>query len=251
MKEELNTPEDGAASLFTKTLLVLYASLLALTSTRADAHAVAVSNMPDEDFAARFANLKRRPQLVLKLNLANLAASKAMMHTSHRSHSSHSSHYSSSSGGHSSHMSHSSHYSSSSYSGGSGGSSSSSYTPSLSPSYTPSLSPSYTPSYSPSYTPRSSARRRSSRSRSYSSTPTYSNSYYSVLTLGDRVLKLGDRGNDVQELQMLLLSKGYSVDADGTFGLGTNAAVKSFQRGQGLAADGVVGAQTIAALRGY
>lgn len=237
-------------TLFTKTLLILYSSMLAfLGGGKVDAAPLApgIAQPLDDAFIAKLRSLKRKPQLVLKLNMDNLAASKAMMHTSHRSHSSHSSHYSSSGGGHSSHTSHSSHYSSSSYTPSSG----STYTPSSgssTPSYTPSSgssSPTYTPSPRPSYAP---SRSSSSSVPAYRSTKTDTD-FVAVYTLGDRVLRLGDHGTDVIALQQLLLIAGYSVGADGNFGLGTNAAVKSFQRTHGLPADGVVGAQTIAALR--
>ncbi len=53
----------------------------------------------------------------------------------------------------------------------------------------------------------------------------------------------GNRGADVQALQYLL-----NIGADGVFGSGTEAAVKSFQSAHGLTADGVVGPNTWAAL---
>lgn len=56
-------------------------------------------------------------------------------------------------------------------------------------------------------------------------------------------LRLGDRGPDVEELQRLL-----GVAADGVFGEDTDAAVKAFQAARGLAADGVVGPYTWDAL---
>src|SRR5688500_13787452 len=51
----------------------------------------------------------------------------------------------------------------------------------------------------------------------------------------------GNRGADVVAVQYLLQQSGRSVGADGVFGQGTEAAVKSFQSAKGLAADGVVG----------
>lgn len=239
MQEDYSKPESGMTTLFTKTFLILYSGLLAFISGgRADATPLAPGTAQplDEAFIAKLHSLKRKPQLVLKLNMANLAASKAMMHTSHRSHSSH---YSSSGGGHSSHSSHSSHYSSSTYSPSSG----SSYTPSFG-----SSTPRYTPSRRSTYTP---SRSRSSSLPAYRSTRGNSDTeFVTVYTLGDRVLRLGDRGSDVIALQQLLIVAGYSlIIADGDFGLSTNAAVKSFQEEHGLPADGVVGAQTIAALR--
>jgi peptidoglycan hydrolase-like protein with peptidoglycan-binding domain len=68
------------------------------------------------------------------------------------------------------------------------------------------------------------------------------------------VLTLGDEGPKVKELQEKLLrldSKKYSLGAygaDGKFGSLTQKAVKAFQKASGLKQDGVVGAQTLAAL---
>lgn len=227
MEDNFDQLEQGMKNLFTRTLLVIYTGLLAFAGGKSHAATPAGgSSLPlDEDFVTRLRRMKYKPQLVLKLNMANLAASKASMHTSHRSHSSHSSHYSSSSSGHSSHSSHSSHYSSSSY------------TPSSGSTSTPSYSTPSTPSYS---SPRPSI---SGRGNSYSQSLT------SSYALGDRLLKLGDRGADVIVLQQLLIVAGYKVTATGTFGLATNAAVKDFQSKHQLPADGIVGAQTISALR--
>lgn len=65
-----------------------------------------------------------------------------------------------------------------------------------------------------------------------------------------RVLRSGDRGADVRELQQALAALGYyTSSADGSFGDGTAAAVGAFQGANGLLADGIVGATTTAALR--
>lgn len=62
-------------------------------------------------------------------------------------------------------------------------------------------------------------------------------------------LRLGSRGVYVRYMQQKLLSKLYPVGAiDGVFGAGTLTAVKEFQSENGLAADGVAGAQTWAKL---
>lgn len=53
----------------------------------------------------------------------------------------------------------------------------------------------------------------------------------------------GNRGVDVTAIQLLL-----GISADGVFGSGTEAAVRSFQSSRGLAADGVVGPATWTAL---
>jgi peptidoglycan hydrolase-like protein with peptidoglycan-binding domain len=67
--------------------------------------------------------------------------------------------------------------------------------------------------------------------------------------LGDRTLRLGDRGTDVKQLQKLLMNTGIKVTADGNFGPGTKTAVQRFQRVARLAASGTAGRKTIAALR--
>ncbi|MEW6637354.1 MAG: peptidoglycan-binding domain-containing protein, partial [Actinomycetota bacterium] len=63
------------------------------------------------------------------------------------------------------------------------------------------------------------------------------------------ILRRGARGADVEELQRLLQQAGYDPGPiDGIFGGGTQSAVRSFQRDQGLTVDGVVGPRTWAAL---
>lgn len=62
-------------------------------------------------------------------------------------------------------------------------------------------------------------------------------------------LRRGDRGDDVRELQRLLNDVGFlDGSPDGIFGAGTRAAVREFQRDEGLSADGVVGQRTWEAL---
>jgi len=64
-----------------------------------------------------------------------------------------------------------------------------------------------------------------------------------------RTLREGLSGDDVKSLQQKLKDKGFSPGAiDGDFGPGTAAAVLSFQKSEGLLADGVVGPRTAAAL---
>jgi hypothetical protein len=64
----------------------------------------------------------------------------------------------------------------------------------------------------------------------------------------NRLLREGDRGNDVKTLQGWLDELGYSVPATGYFGPVTLGAAKTFQRNHHLAVDGVVGPITAAAL---
>ena len=64
-------------------------------------------------------------------------------------------------------------------------------------------------------------------------------------------LRRGSKGASVKELQEALIAHGYNLDpygADGDFGKVTEAAVKAFQKANGLSADGVVGEKTWAAL---
>lgn len=64
-------------------------------------------------------------------------------------------------------------------------------------------------------------------------------------------LRKGSKGDGVTTLQSLLLSLGYSLPVygvDGNFGSETESALIAFQRGSGLAADGVCGALTWAAI---
>ena len=88
----------------------------------------------------------------------------------------------------------------------------------------------------------------------------YTDYYYTVISptstpvqrsirgLGYRTLKRTYpcmRGSDVRNLQILLNALGYSCGrADGIFGDKTKAAVRAFQRRNGLVVDGIVGPAT-------
>ena len=62
-------------------------------------------------------------------------------------------------------------------------------------------------------------------------------------------LRYGSRGDKVKELQQKLKRWGYYTGSiDSIFGSGTQAAVKNFQKKNGLTADGIVGPKTAAAL---
>lgn len=62
-------------------------------------------------------------------------------------------------------------------------------------------------------------------------------------------IKQGSRGDTVKKIQRKLKNWGYYVGSvDGIFGAATKKAVVYFQRKNGLTADGIVGAKTLAAL---
>lgn len=61
-------------------------------------------------------------------------------------------------------------------------------------------------------------------------------------------ISYGSKGDDVKELQTLLKNNGYNLDVDGSFGPKTQAAVKAYQKANGLDVDGIVGTNTWGAL---
>jgi len=162
-------------------------------------------------------------------------------HYSHSSHSSHSSHYSGSYGGgghysHSSHSSHSSHYSG--YGGGGG------YSRSSGGGYESSSS-SYTPS--------------GGSSRSYSTPkPKPKIKTAADYTLGDRTIKSGTYGADVNTLAELLISNLYvrrsALSSKGGYyvcGPAMISAIKHFQRDAGYTATGSIDANMATALQAW
>ena len=66
------------------------------------------------------------------------------------------------------------------------------------------------------------------------------------------MLKFGSKGAEVETLQRLLNAAGANVKTDGWFGTATEKAVREFQAAATppLVADGIAGAQTLAALQG-
>lgn len=58
-------------------------------------------------------------------------------------------------------------------------------------------------------------------------------------------LRYGDSGSAVKTMQQALKNLGYSVSADGVYGVITQTAVIAFQRKNGLTADGVAGTKTL------
>lgn len=63
-----------------------------------------------------------------------------------------------------------------------------------------------------------------------------------------RTLQKGCKGEDVRVLQNALINLGYNISADGDFGSATDAAVRSFQKANALAVDGIFGAKSVAKL---
>ncbi|MDR2046745.1 MAG: N-acetylmuramoyl-L-alanine amidase [Clostridiales bacterium] len=63
-----------------------------------------------------------------------------------------------------------------------------------------------------------------------------------------RTVRRGARNNLVYILQALLFFKDYDIAVDGIFGAATETAVKAFQTSRNLAADGLAGPNTFAAL---
>src|SRR5919202_3433951 len=62
------------------------------------------------------------------------------------------------------------------------------------------------------------------------------------------IVRQGDQEHPVRTLQYLLRARGQSIAADGIFGPKTEAAVRDFQGDRGLAVDGGVGPNTWSAL---
>ena len=64
------------------------------------------------------------------------------------------------------------------------------------------------------------------------------------------LLRIGDRGTEVREVQKILAAQGYLSDnVDGVFGKATVEALKKFQTAKGLKVDGICGKDTMAALK--
>ena len=67
------------------------------------------------------------------------------------------------------------------------------------------------------------------------------------MVIGDRILRNGSEGEDVRQLQSMLIQLGYDCGrwgADGDYGDATEMAVEQFQRHWGLDADGEYGVKT-------
>lgn len=66
--------------------------------------------------------------------------------------------------------------------------------------------------------------------------------------MATRLVRKGDHGPIVREIQGNLVRTGHPVKTDGLFGSETDAAVRAFQKGHKLPVDGVVGPGTLAVL---
>ena len=62
-------------------------------------------------------------------------------------------------------------------------------------------------------------------------------------------VEMGDRGQDVKDLQTMLNQIGYNLAVDGIFGAATDEAVRQFQTSVGIAVDGQAGKATIVKIR--
>lgn len=72
-------------------------------------------------------------------------------------------------------------------------------------------------------------------------------------TVEMRLLRKGDKGEDVRALQILLRGRGYNGNMgtpDGIFGPKTDAAVRAYQKAKKLAVDGIAGPATMGSLMG-
>ena len=67
---------------------------------------------------------------------------------------------------------------------------------------------------------------------------------YNPFSVPKTTLRRGASGNDVKWLQYELNRRGFKLSIDGIFGPKTEAAVKEYQKKQGLVVDGIVGART-------
>lgn len=66
--------------------------------------------------------------------------------------------------------------------------------------------------------------------------------------VGDGFFRIGDDGSIVKAIQLGLAGIGYQLKGAGYFGNATDTAVRAFQKKAGIKVDGVVGAETAAAI---
>jgi peptidoglycan hydrolase-like protein with peptidoglycan-binding domain len=67
---------------------------------------------------------------------------------------------------------------------------------------------------------------------------------------GNGLIRRGQSGSNVRELQQQLKDQGYNIEVDGKFGPETDRIVRQFQSDQGIKVDGLVGPQTSGNLQG-
>ncbi len=73
----------------------------------------------------------------------------------------------------------------------------------------------------------------------------------SPISTGPRLLRVGDSGSDVSQLQVLLAKAGFDPGStDGVFGTETQKQLLAFQRARGLGVDGVCGPESWSELKG-
>jgi uncharacterized protein (TIGR02594 family) len=65
-----------------------------------------------------------------------------------------------------------------------------------------------------------------------------------AVMIGDRILRFGDRGSDVEAVQSALARLGYGLTGTGNYGASTRAAVAEFQAKHSLEVDGELGPET-------
>jgi hypothetical protein len=94
-----------------------------------------------------------------------------------------------------------------------------------------------------------SGKRRANTPPTRQTAPTTTQSSTPVPAVPASTVKLGDRGNQVKELQRALKTLGFTVGTiDGVFGQSTQQALIAFQTAHQLSPDGVLGPATRAAL---
>ncbi len=226
--------KTGLLNLAKKSFAVITAAFSTLSQVKADIPAShhSIDENKDLNFSESYRNVLK-PKLILKLNIANPENSLVLMHRSHSSHSSH--------------RSHSSHYSSS-YG------SQRTYAPTPSSTYTPSSSAISSPKKNPSnktttiqplYTKPGNNSPLNTGADQKSASSLDSNN----MILGERILKKGCEGKDVEELQRLLVKVKKDIIITGYFGNQTESIVMRFQEMNELKPDGIVNAQTLTAIK--
>ena len=87
----------------------------------------------------------------------------------------------------------------------------------------------------------------------YADEPVKATKTETTSTVKVKTLKKGSKGSNVKAMQILLMGHNFycgGYGADGSFGSGTESAVKAFQKANGLDVDGICGPKTWAKLLG-